>query len=234
MYESARATWNGFAKNATEGMATPRALPVWTVLLGGGVLAPLAALWFAPSSGLAAAVLAQWVARGLQARACREPARAVAAVSARRCARAWRTMERADRPLARPPGRVARPELPADFRIGDMSNEIEAAEVVWRRLFDRFDTRGGLTLEQRGAALTRAPRGPQRAQRPLRQGDQRRFRLPLAPRDPADGSCRRIAGHRLHPAPPCALGASRAGCRSRLLSGRRAPMASRARAASPA
>jgi hypothetical protein len=77
MYQGARETWNGFAKNATEGMATPRALPVWTLLLGGGVLAPLAALLLAPTKGLALAVLAQWAARGLQAFVCREPARAV-------------------------------------------------------------------------------------------------------------------------------------------------------------
>jgi hypothetical protein len=77
MYETARETWDGFAKNATEGMATPRALPIWTLLLGGGVLAPLAALALAPNWPLGLAVLLQWTARALQARACREPARAV-------------------------------------------------------------------------------------------------------------------------------------------------------------
>jgi len=77
MYETARETWDGFAKNATEGMATPRALPVWTLLLGGGVLAPLVILVAAPTKALALAVLAQWAARALQARVCREPAKAV-------------------------------------------------------------------------------------------------------------------------------------------------------------
>ena len=73
MYETARETWNGFSKNATEGMATPRALPVWTLLLGGGVLAPLLALVLAPTKGLALAVLALGAARAAQARVCREP-----------------------------------------------------------------------------------------------------------------------------------------------------------------
>ena len=40
MYEGADEVWRGFAKNATEGMATPVALPVWTVLLGGGHVLP--------------------------------------------------------------------------------------------------------------------------------------------------------------------------------------------------
>ena len=41
MYGNARDLWEGLGKNATEGMATPRALPVWTVLLGGGHVLPL-------------------------------------------------------------------------------------------------------------------------------------------------------------------------------------------------
>lgn len=40
MYEGARALWAGFSKNATEGMATPTALPVWTLLLFGGHVLP--------------------------------------------------------------------------------------------------------------------------------------------------------------------------------------------------
>ncbi len=77
MYESARETWDGFSKNATEGMATPVALPIWTFLLGGGVLAPLVALIAAPSRLLGLVVLAQWGMRALQARACREPAASI-------------------------------------------------------------------------------------------------------------------------------------------------------------
>lgn len=38
MYDSIRTVWFGFKKNATEGMAKPLALPVWTVLLAGGHL----------------------------------------------------------------------------------------------------------------------------------------------------------------------------------------------------
>ncbi len=49
MYETPALLWEGLTKNATEGMATPAALPVWTVLLGlGHVLPPVMAL-VAPS-----------------------------------------------------------------------------------------------------------------------------------------------------------------------------------------
>ena len=44
MYEGAEQVWQGFAKNATEGMATPIALPIWTVLLGGGHVLPFVLL----------------------------------------------------------------------------------------------------------------------------------------------------------------------------------------------
>ena len=40
MYHGFAQAWAGFSKNAHEGMATPRALPVWTLLLGGGQLLP--------------------------------------------------------------------------------------------------------------------------------------------------------------------------------------------------
>jgi len=42
MYRGLAETWQGLAKNARAGMATPAALPVWTLLLGGGVAALLA------------------------------------------------------------------------------------------------------------------------------------------------------------------------------------------------
>ena len=42
MYHNFTDAWAGFLKNAHEGMATPVALPVWTVLLGGGHLLPAA------------------------------------------------------------------------------------------------------------------------------------------------------------------------------------------------
>ena len=41
MYRGFREAWAGFSKNAHEGMATPRALPVWTILLFGGQVLPL-------------------------------------------------------------------------------------------------------------------------------------------------------------------------------------------------
>jgi glycosyltransferase involved in cell wall biosynthesis len=50
MYRSARELWRGFAKNATEGMASPKAIGPWTALLLGGQVAPyllLAGGWVA-------------------------------------------------------------------------------------------------------------------------------------------------------------------------------------------
>ncbi|WP_419895854.1 glycosyltransferase family 2 protein [Roseomonas sp. USHLN139] len=44
MYHDLPGAWAGFARNAREGMATPRALPVWTALLAGGHLLPWLAL----------------------------------------------------------------------------------------------------------------------------------------------------------------------------------------------
>jgi hypothetical protein len=40
MYSNAAEVWEGLMKNATEGMAKPIALPVWTVLLAGGQILP--------------------------------------------------------------------------------------------------------------------------------------------------------------------------------------------------
>ena len=40
MYHSAAGVWEGLTKNATEGMAKPVALPVWTLVLGGGQVLP--------------------------------------------------------------------------------------------------------------------------------------------------------------------------------------------------
>ncbi len=63
MYEGWTASWAGFSKNAREGLAKPVALPVWTVLLGGGfVLAPVLAV-LEPSPGLVACVALLVVAR---------------------------------------------------------------------------------------------------------------------------------------------------------------------------
>ena len=47
MYRSGAAVWSGLSRNATEGLATPIGLWVWSVLLGGGFVLPwlLAAAW---------------------------------------------------------------------------------------------------------------------------------------------------------------------------------------------
>ncbi|CAO3432682.1 glycosyltransferase [Azospirillum endophyticum] len=47
MYRGWREVWSGFSKNATEGMATPAALPVWTLLLFGGHVLPWIVLGWA-------------------------------------------------------------------------------------------------------------------------------------------------------------------------------------------
>ncbi len=44
MYGGLAESWRGFIKNAREGMATPVGLPVWTVMLAGAFLWPLALL----------------------------------------------------------------------------------------------------------------------------------------------------------------------------------------------
>jgi hypothetical protein len=53
MYGGFREAWNGFLKNAREGMATPLGLPVWTLLLAGGHLLP----WLLLPGPLAGAAL---------------------------------------------------------------------------------------------------------------------------------------------------------------------------------
>jgi len=58
MYGSAREVWDGLSKNATEGMARPIGLPVWTGMLGGGQVLPIPLLLLAPSVPAVLAVLA--------------------------------------------------------------------------------------------------------------------------------------------------------------------------------
>jgi hypothetical protein len=53
MYDNWPDIWQGFTKNATEGMAKPVALPVWTVLLGGGHVLPFVLLPLAWAFGAA-------------------------------------------------------------------------------------------------------------------------------------------------------------------------------------
>jgi hypothetical protein len=67
MYSDWAGVWAGFSKNAREGMATPRALPVWTLLLGGGHLLPFLLLPFATGAAVwlaALAVALVWGAAG--------------------------------------------------------------------------------------------------------------------------------------------------------------------------
>jgi hypothetical protein len=56
MYTSASQVWEGLTKNATEGMAKPLALPIWTVILAGGQVLPLIMLLAAPSWAAAVAL----------------------------------------------------------------------------------------------------------------------------------------------------------------------------------
>lgn len=63
MYRGFAEVWDGFSKNATEGMATPVALPVWTALLLGGHILPwlllaAALVWPMPAAALSVAVTA--------------------------------------------------------------------------------------------------------------------------------------------------------------------------------
>ena len=57
MYVGAASTWRGFLKNADEGMATPIALPVWTLLLFGGHVLPSLLLAFGVVAGLGPAIV---------------------------------------------------------------------------------------------------------------------------------------------------------------------------------
>jgi cellulose synthase/poly-beta-1,6-N-acetylglucosamine synthase-like glycosyltransferase len=83
MYDTPSTVIEGFAKNATEGMARPIALPIWTVLLAGGHLLPLIATlailftgnWaVAPGICVISATACLGLARTLQAVKCRESA----------------------------------------------------------------------------------------------------------------------------------------------------------------
>jgi hypothetical protein len=58
MYTGNRACWAGLAKNATEGMASPRAIGLWSVLLLGGHVLPFCLLVAAWLTGPAAATTA--------------------------------------------------------------------------------------------------------------------------------------------------------------------------------
>lgn len=63
MYQRATDVWEGFAKNATEGMAQPKLLPLWTALLLGANLLP----WWLAAAGLTGGWLAVAVNLGVYA-----------------------------------------------------------------------------------------------------------------------------------------------------------------------
>ena len=73
MYTDAAQVWEGLCKNATEGMAKPWALPVWTVILFGGQVLPVLLMLTAPCLPAALAVAASYVLRLLLAARFRQP-----------------------------------------------------------------------------------------------------------------------------------------------------------------
>jgi hypothetical protein len=77
MYDTFDAAWAGFAKNAHEGMATPGALPVWTVLLLGGHVLPFLMLPLVPTLPIVCAALLSLLTRLLVTATTRENALSV-------------------------------------------------------------------------------------------------------------------------------------------------------------
>jgi hypothetical protein len=73
MYTNAHDVWEGLTKNATEGMATVRALPAWTVILGLGQVVPPVLLAVAPGALSLSAVVASIGFRLLLAWRLRQP-----------------------------------------------------------------------------------------------------------------------------------------------------------------
>jgi len=73
MYVTAAQVWEGLCKNATEGMAKPRALPVWTAILAGGQVLPAALMIVAPGWTAGAALAASMGFRLVLAARFRQP-----------------------------------------------------------------------------------------------------------------------------------------------------------------
>ncbi len=71
MYRDFGEAWNGFLKNAREGMATPIGLPIWTVFLFGGHILPWLLL---PAPAAALALTLTYVLRAAITVRAREPA----------------------------------------------------------------------------------------------------------------------------------------------------------------
>lgn len=65
MYANWPEIWAGFAKNATEGMAKPIALPIWTILLGGGHVLPYLLVPISAVAGNPEALRLSLIALGL-------------------------------------------------------------------------------------------------------------------------------------------------------------------------
>ena len=73
MYRNSGEVWEGLTKNATEGMAKPVALPIWTLILGGGEIVPAVVLLFSPGLLTAGALACGIGVRLLLARRFRQP-----------------------------------------------------------------------------------------------------------------------------------------------------------------
>ena len=73
MYASASEVWSGLGKNATEGMARPIPLLVWTALLAGGHVLPLLLVLTAPSVPAVAALVLSIGLRFILAARFRQP-----------------------------------------------------------------------------------------------------------------------------------------------------------------
>ena len=73
MYTDAAQVWEGLCKNATEGMAKPAALPVWTGILFGGQVLPALLMLVSPSAPAALALAASYGLRLLLAARFRQP-----------------------------------------------------------------------------------------------------------------------------------------------------------------
>jgi hypothetical protein len=73
MYTDAAGVWEGLTKNATEGMAKPAALPVWTALLAGGAVLPAVLMLTDPTPVAAIACLCFLATRLILAWRFRQP-----------------------------------------------------------------------------------------------------------------------------------------------------------------
>jgi hypothetical protein len=73
MYASAAEVWSGLGKNATEGMARPLPLLIWTALLAGGHVLPLVLVLVAPTPAAVAALVLSVGLRFILAARFRQP-----------------------------------------------------------------------------------------------------------------------------------------------------------------